>query len=108
MTREEAHKLIDELFDMAGREPVVNQENFAPEEPKRVLPEGKKVVRTKSTGDRVYLLDETKKVRQWITNPEVLKSTGFEISDVTEIDDTEMLKYQMGSPMYRPVDEAKV
>lgn len=71
------------------------------EEPVRVLPEGKRVVRTKSSGDRVYLLDEVKKTRQWLTNPEVLAAQGFEIGDVTEVDDTELLKYQMGPAIYR-------
>lgn len=74
-------------------------ETNAPAE--RVLPEGKRVVRTKTSGDRVYLLDETKGTRQWVTNPEVLKSLGFESSDVTEIDDDELLKFQMGPALYR-------
>jgi hypothetical protein len=73
------------------------------EEPKRELPEGKRVVRTKSSGDRVYLLTEdvTPKTRQWVTNPEVLKGLGFESSDVTEVDDNELLGYQMASAIYR-------
>lgn len=74
-------------------------------EPVRVLPEGKKVVRTKSSGDRVYLLDEVKKTRQWVTNPDVLDSLGFELGDVGEVDENEMLKFQMGPALYRRVDE---
>lgn len=67
----------------------------------RILPEGKRVVRTKASGDRVYLIDEVKKTRQWVTNPEVLAALGFESSDVNEVDENEMMKYQMGPALYR-------
>lgn len=67
----------------------------------RVLPEGKRVVRTKSSGDRVYLIDEVKKTRQWVTSPEILEGLGFESGDVTETDDTDLLGYQMGPALYR-------
>jgi hypothetical protein len=105
MTREEAHRLVDDLFNQSEKldelgklkEPI---EDFAPAE-ERVLPEGKRVVRTKSSGDRVYFLDEVKKTRQWVTNPDVLKSLGFEIGDVVEVDDQELLKYQMAAALYR-------
>lgn len=70
----------------------------------RELPKDKRVVRTKSTGDRVYMLDEAKKTRAWVTNPEVLKSLGFELTDVTDVDDNELLKYQMNPALYRVVD----
>lgn len=76
-------------------------EGVADETPARVLPEGKRVVRTKSSGDRVYLLDEVKKTRQWITNPDVLTALGFESTDVTEIDDSELLKFQMAAAIQR-------
>jgi hypothetical protein len=65
------------------------------------LPEGKRVVRTKTSGDRVYLLDDAKKTRHWVTNPDVLAKLGFELSDVGEANDTELLKYQMGPALYR-------
>lgn len=76
------------------------------EEIKRVLPEGKRVVRTKQSGDRVYMLDDVKKTRQWVTNPEVLKGLGFEIEDVVEVEDSELLKYQMAAALYRVDPEA--
>jgi len=98
MTREDAHKLIDELFDSAPSEDVTQIEV---EEKERVLPEGKRIVRTKSSGDRVYLLDDEKKTRQWVTNPEILDSLGFIMEDVTEADDNDLLKYQMGPALYR-------
>ena len=66
VTREEAHKLIDEIFDnVAGVEdngPIEPVEAEVVEEttPERVLPEGRRAVRTKSSGDRVYELDENK------------------------------------------------
>lgn len=107
MTREEAHKLVDQLFDLEGAEPIEGEK--VSEEPKREIPKDKRVVRTKTSGDRVYLLDEVKKTRQWIagnssghpTGPELLESFGFSMSDVVEIDDTEMMKYQMGSAIYK-------
>lgn len=65
------------------------------------LSKDKRVVRTKSSGDRVYLIDEVKKTRQWVTNPDILKKLGFEITDVTEVADNELLAFQMGPALYR-------
>lgn len=73
-------------------------------EPARKLPEGKRVVRTKGQGDKVFLLDEVAKTRQWMTKPEVLDSLGFKMEDVVEIDDNELMKYPMTSPIFKPVD----
>lgn len=109
MTRGDAHKLVDQLFDLEERgtfDVTATESTNIPvtevdEAPARVLPEGKRVVRTKSSGDRVYCLDEEKKTRQWITNPEVLKGLGFEIEDVVEVEDTELLRYNMGPALYR-------
>lgn len=98
MTREEAHKLLDMLFDGA-EELQITQPDVAKEE--RKLPEGQRVVRTKSSGDRVYLLDDNKKSRQWVTNPEVLGKLGFDQSDVQDVEDGELLKYNMGAALYR-------
>jgi hypothetical protein len=70
----------------------------------REMPKDKRVVRTKSTGDRVYLLDEANKTRAWVTNPDILQSHGFELTDVVEIDDNELLKYTMSPALYRVAD----
>ena len=80
----------------AGLEPAAPAEE-------RKLPEGRRMVRTKSSGDRVYMLDETKKTRQWIYDPLVLESLGFELSDVGEVEDNELLKYSMGPAILKPV-----
>ena len=109
MDREQAHKLIDQLFDKQTVEhkiigEVVEstiQTGVPVETPARTLPEGQRVVRTKSSGDRVYLLDDNKKSRQWITNPDVLAKLGFEQGDVKEVDDSLLLKYSMGPALYR-------
>lgn len=99
LTREQAHELIDQLFDLDG---LSNKVIIGPaEEPKRELPEGKRVVRTKTSGDKVYLLDEVKKTRQWVASGEVLASLGFEQSDVEEVLDTDLFKYSMGATLYR-------
>ena len=108
MTREEAHDLIDKLFNLEEGKYLPDSADYdKPEEgkqEKRKLPEGKRVVRTKSSGDRVYLLDEAKKTRRWVTNAKVLEGLGFKFEDVSEVDDTEMLKYQMGPALYRVED----
>lgn len=120
MDRELAHKLVDELFNSfetkkVGAQPNVavnpgdapggtvegNADSQAAESVQRELPEGKRVVRTKTSGDRVYLIDETKKTRQWLSNPDVLTASGFEIGDVVEIEDSELLRYQMGPALLR-------
>ena len=110
MTREEAHKLVDSIFDIENSvdtTPVVTEITFAKpveettEEVKKELPEGQRVVRTKSSGDRVYLLDDNKKTRQWVTNGDVLVKLGFDWSDIVEVEDSELLKYNMGAALYR-------
>ena len=109
MDREQAHRLINQLFDDAETNKVLNEivetEESTEETPPRVLPKDKRVVRTKQSGDRVYLLDEVKKTRSWITNPQVLDGLGFTMEDVTEVDDSTMLSYQMSAALYR-VDNA--
>lgn len=115
MTREEAHQLVDDLFDGAEGpneitasivENSAGQEATVVEEPpKREVPEGKKAVRTKSGGDRVYYLDESRGTRQWVTNPQILEALGFGLDDVVEVEDSELLKYQMGPALYRAPNE---
>lgn len=107
MNRDEAHQLIDNLFDMyIPADTSVGIPGDQEEAPARELPEGKRVVRTKSSGDRVYYLDEEKKTRQWVTNPEVLKGLGFEAGDVVEVEDSELLNYQMASAIYKVENDA--
>ena len=108
LTREEAHKLVDQIFNWEAKQPAeggiiaVDPEGEVVEDtPKRVLPEGLRVVRTKTSGDRVYLLDEVNKTRQWLTTPEVLEGKGFTTADVVEVPDDELLRYQMGSAIYK-------
>jgi hypothetical protein len=52
-------------------------------------------------GDKVFLLDEVKKTRQWVTNPDVLTGMGFDMSDVQEVDDSVLMGYQMGAALYK-------
>lgn len=107
MDREQAHKFVDRLYDLEAQGETAVAASVAATEPvKKVLPEGKRVVRTKSSGDRVYYIDEEKKTRQWITNPEVLTSLGFGMEDVTDVEDAELLKYQMAAALYKAVNAA--
>lgn len=99
MTREEAHKLIDRMFDMD--QTLISELVGDSTEVKRELPEGKRVVRTKTSGDRVYLLDDAEKTRHWIANPDVLTNLGFNMSDVIEVEDAEMIKYRMATALYK-------
>lgn len=99
MDRSNAHKLIDKLFDELDKTPI--SELATPETPMRVLPEGKRVVRTKTSGDRVYLLDDTEKTRHWIANPDVLTNLGFDMSDVIDVEDSELMKYRMATALYK-------
>lgn len=64
----------------------------------------KRVVRTKTSGDRVYLLDEIAKTRQWVTTPEILTALGFSATDVNEVEEVEFLKYGMGPAIYKMPD----
>jgi hypothetical protein len=100
--RKEAHALVDKLFDMGTEAPAAPAE-VDPEVPKVAKPEGKRVVRTRSSGDRVYYLDDTEKTRQWVYSPEVLESLGFDMNDVGEVEDSELLKYRMGAAILKPV-----
>lgn len=92
--KKKINNIIDDHFD--AYEPKA--EDISEE---RKLPEGKRVVRTKSSGDRVYMLDDEKKTRHWVTNPDALKNLGFELTDVSEVGDAEVLKYQLEAAIYR-------
>lgn len=111
------HQLIDQW---AAEERDASSEEVNPEvtvteavveaEPARVLPEGKRLVRTKSSGDTVYFIDTVKGTRQRIVGsqanpgPQIVESLGFNMADVEEVADDELLKYQMASVIYKPVD----
>lgn len=98
MDREQAHKLVDQLFDNIQLSPSVEHET---EELKKELPKDKRVVRTPTSGDRVYLLDEVKKTRQWIASGEVLSGLGYDQSDVQDETDANLYKYSMGATLYK-------
>lgn len=100
-------KLVDDAITQwaSGASPDKSPANelteIVDEKPERKLPKGKRAVRTKSSGDRVYLLDEEKKTRQWVTTGEILTALGFEMGDVVEVEDSELLSYRMGSAIYK-------
>lgn len=104
LSREEAHKIIDRMFDASEPREVsaisIKTEPDVPETPK-----DKRVIRTKSTGDRVYLIDETAKTKAWVTSPEILEKLGFGLNDVEDIDDKDLVGYAMTASVYK-VDEA--
>ena len=110
MDRVESLKLrINNVIDDWMNENVVEVPDATdqPEEaPAKVLPVGYRAVRASSSGDRVYYIDEENNTRQWVTNPEVLKSYGFDLEDVVEIEESELLKYQMAPALYKPHESA--
>lgn len=91
----------------ADSAPVINAAAPLPEAPVRKTPEGKRVIRTKSTGDRVYLLDDIAKTKAWVTatppktGPDTLADLGFTMGDVVEIDDKDLLGYEMRPSIYK-------
>lgn len=94
----ELHKLIDEWAAKQGNGEITFQE---PEEPKKELPKDKRVIRTKSTGDRVYLIDEKAKTKAWVTSPEVLEKLGFGLNDVEDVEDKDLVGYAMTASIYK-------
>src|SRR5438105_2962273 len=96
-------RLLNEAVDQwnAGGSPTEPKPEIAPE---KELPKDKRVVRTKTSGDRVYYLDEVKKTRAWVSKPEILDSLGFSLSNVVEIDDTEFQKYAPEPALYKMPD----
>ena len=99
------HQLIDEwAAEERAKEQVPEITTEAVEvveEPKRELPEGKRLVYTKESGDRRFLIDEVKKTRQWVTKPELLEGLGLQLDDAVLIEKPEFERYQQGSPIYR-------
>ena len=105
MTREEAHKLVDQIFDAEPVEGEKVADVATKIEVKKELPKDKRAVRTRTSGDRVYLLDEIEKTRQWVTTAEILEKLGFSLNDVVEVDDNVMMGYKMGPAIFK-VDES--
>lgn len=89
----------------AEAEGIVGAQLSQPEaaEAKIDHPAWQRVARTRSSGDRVYLLDDQKKTRQWVYDPNVLESLGFSMADVGDIEDNDLLKYNMGPAILKPV-----
>lgn len=102
MNREEAHKLVDQLFDNADGFEQETNIAFTPEaQLKAPRTDGKRVIRTKSTGDRVYLIDENAKTKAWVTSPEILEKLGFALSDVEDVEDSSLVGYAMTASVYK-------
>lgn len=97
----ELHKLIDDWAAKQGKPELIGEATIELKPPRT---DGKRAVRTKSTGDRVYLIDDNAKTKAWITSPEILAKLGFEMNDVVDLDDKELVSYAMAPSIYR-VDE---
>lgn len=100
------HQLVDqwaaeERAIEEGNQPALQEETEVEVAPRT---DGKSVAKTKTSGDRVYLLDSVNKTRQWVTNPDILTALGFTMADVSELDEAEFLKYQMGPAIYKLPD----
>lgn len=97
-------KMLDETVTQwaAGVSPTDSPDAAVADKPERT--DGKRAVRTKSTGDRVYLIDDNAKTKAWITSPEIMSKLGFEMNDVQDLEDSMLVSYQMSPSIYR-VDE---
>lgn len=96
-------KIVDEWAAQYGKGSIAEEKSI---ELKKELPKDKRLVVTKSSGDRKYQLDEIKNTRAWITTPSVLEALGWKMEDAVEIDDAEILKYQLIAPIYKAPDAA--
>lgn len=96
-------KMIDETITqwVAGGSADVSPESTTAVEDKPARTDGKRAIRTKSTGDRVYLIDDNAKTKAWVTSPEVLSKLGFEMNDVVDLEDSELISYQMVPSIFR-------
>lgn len=97
-------KLIDEAITqwVAGTSPDDSPDTAVVDKPERT--DGKRAVRTKGSGDRVFLIDDNAKTKAWITSPEIMAKLGFEMSDVVDLEDSELISYQMSPSIYRVDD----
>lgn len=109
---QQGERTVPEVQPPAGPTGEINispQPASAPasNEPKKPFfnDKNQRVVRTKTSGDRVFLLDENTKKRSWLTTPEIVTAHGFDMAtDVSEIDDSELMKYAMGPAIYKLPD----
>lgn len=99
-------KIIDEAITqwVAGGSADVSPEPTSAVEDKPERTDGKRAIRTKSTGDRVYLIDDNAKTKAWVTSPEILTKLGFTMNDVVDLEDSVLVSYQMSPSIYR-IDE---
>ena len=54
-------------------------------------------VRTKETGDKVYLIRDGK--RHWVKNPTSLRALGFNLGDEVIIDYEKLIELEIGKPI---------
>lgn len=100
-------KMLDDTVTQwaAGVSPTDSPDTAIVDTPEKpVRTDGKRAVRTKNTGDRVYLIDDNTKSKAWVTTAEILSKLGFEMNDVQDLDDSELVQYTMMPSIYG-VDE---
>lgn len=77
---------------------VVEREKDQPTElPKGITRKGDKTVRTRETGDKVFLV--TGNVAQWIKNPETLNALGWRLGQEKIVSLEEFRKFEQGEPL---------
>lgn len=94
-------KMLDKTVTQwaAGVSPTDSPDSAIVDKPERA--NGKRVIRTKDTGDNVYLIDDNAKTKAWITKPEILEGLGFTMADVQEIESSSLVGYQMQPSIYK-------
>lgn len=78
-------------------EVVERQKDQPVELPKNIERKGDKTVRTKETGDKVYLI--TGNIAQWVKSLETLNALGWRLGQEVMITLEELRKYEMGEPL---------
>ena len=102
MTRNREYTRVKHNLDKFGiahpqGEVVERQKDQPAELPKGIERKGDKTVRTKETGDKVYLI--TGNVIQWVKTLETLNSLGWRLGQEITISLEELRKYEMGEPI---------
>jgi hypothetical protein len=95
----EAYQKFEKLLEPSAGQIV--------EESKPTRTDGKRAIRTKDTGDNVYLIDDIAKTKAWVTatkpetGPDTLRKLGFEMSDVQEVESRSLIGYQQMRAIYK-------
>lgn len=102
----EKHNLDKYGISHPKGEVVEREKDMTAELPEKVEQKGDRTVRTKETGDKVYLI--TGNIIQWIKNRETLNSLGWGLGQEMIITLEEFRKFDVGEPINKVDEVGKV